>query len=1202
MTRLVLKIFDWLRVHRRCGISIFAIFSIVLVIQFLTINYKEDISDFLPLDSNHQNALKVYQDISGANKMFAIFQYKDTTQSDPDRIVEAVNAFTADLKKRDTTSMVKNLTAQVDMEKMAEVSDFVYDNIPYFLTRSDYARMDSLLADGNYVRNQLAQDKQLLMFPDGGLLSGKIQCDPLNFFTPVVAKLQRSSSLKYEMYDGYIFSPDMKRAIVMMSSPFGSSETEKNARLLSLLESSSGSMAKTFDNIDIHIIGGPAIAVGNASQIKTDSILAVSLSSVLIFLLLLYSFRSFRNLLLIFASITWGALFAFGGLSLIHDNVSIIVIGISSVILGIAVNYPLHVISHLSHTPDIRNALKEIAMPLVVGNITTVGAFLTLVPLQSVALRDLGLFSSFLLIGTILFAIIILPHIVKVSPRVTESHSFISHIGNISLENKPYIVVAVVMLTGLFAYFSFDTQFDANMGHINYMTEEQRQDMAYFQHNMQTASSDRCVYVLSSDSTLDGALDKSQSCQSYLNGLKQTNKVSSLSGCTQFVVSKNEQLSRLALWNEFVRKYDKTISQQLAQYGAEEGFSLSSFTPFLDILHGSYPPKDLHHFDLLSSSVFSSNISVDSVNRRYNVVDVLTVRNGDTGALEKEITDRGLSCFDLTSLNSNIANNLSNNFNYIGWACAFIVFFFLWFSFGSIELAALSFLPMALSWLWILGIMSVCGIQFNIVNIILATFIFGQGDDYTIFMTEGCCYEYAYRKKMLASYKNSIILSALIMFVGIGTLIVAKHPALHSLAEVTIVGMFSVILMAYLFPPLIFNWLVKKKGVYRARPISILPLCNFYYAAFVFFIQLTTVYALGFLLFVVMRCGDRGKALFHRYVQWLYTFDLHHMPTIKYHLENKSNENFDEPALIISNHQSMLDAPCFMSLTSKAVIIADKNASMNMVIRKIFKWLDFITLEDDESLDIQKLKSLKDKGYSIVVFPEGERNKTSSILRFHKGAFYLAEQLDLDIVPVFIHGLNNVLPRNSVSLYPGSISIVVGERIRKNDASYGDSYVSRTKIIHQQYKSEYVEISKRIETASYYRLRLLDCYRYKGIEYINKVKRNLKKTNCYSEWIDNTEYCGNVFVLNGGVGDFPILYALVHPDAQLTVYDKSEDNRRLTTYSADRVVNNIDMVQDEKDMLKRINDCSSKKVYLLSPDGDDIEKYRLLNPIIINLK
>jgi predicted RND superfamily exporter protein len=118
---------------------------------------------------------------------------------------------------------------------------------------------------------------------------------------------------------------------------------------------------------------------------------------------------------------------------------------------------------------------------------------------------------------------------------------------------------------------------------------------------------------------------------------------------------------------------------------------------------------------------------------------------------------------------------------------------------------------MAVSWMGILGIMTLCGMQFNIVNIILATFIFGQGDDYTIFMTEGAVYEATHHRPMLATYKRAIMLSALIMFIGIGSLIVARHPALHSLAEVTIVGMSAVVLMAFVLPPVCLRILHKIK-------------------------------------------------------------------------------------------------------------------------------------------------------------------------------------------------------------------------------------------------------------------------------------------------------------------------------------------------------------------------------------------------------
>ena len=131
----------------------------------------------------------------------------------------------------------------------------------------------------------------------------------------------------------------------------------------------------------------------------------------MILVLLLYALKRFYHLFLIAVSILWGWVFAMGMLSFIYKDISLIVVGISSIILGIAINYPLHLIAHLSATTSIRSALREVAAPLIIGNVTTVGAFLALIPLDAVALRDLGLFSTFLLIGTILFVIMYLPHV-----------------------------------------------------------------------------------------------------------------------------------------------------------------------------------------------------------------------------------------------------------------------------------------------------------------------------------------------------------------------------------------------------------------------------------------------------------------------------------------------------------------------------------------------------------------------------------------------------------------------------------------------------------------------------------------------------------------------------------------------------------------------------------------------------------------------
>ena len=725
----------------------------ILVLLTAGQSYKEDISDFLPLENEQQEAFMEYQNTSSARRIYVIFQSPDNDCQ------PAVDLFSERLERADTAQTINYLQGD-DPEVMQEAMDAIYAQMPYLLTAEDYARIDSMTEASDFIARQLENDKQMLMLPSGGMAALQIRHDPLNLFASVLARQKPTNQANSVM--------------LLIDSPFGASETEHNATLVSMVQQICDSVSLQFPDVSVRLTGGPVIAVGNAQQIKKDSIISITFAVILILFLLWLVFRNVRNLMLIAVTIGWGWLFAMGCLTLVHNDVSIIVIGISSVILGIAVNYPLHLIAHLSHTTDVRTALKEIRIPLVVGNVTTVGAFLALVPLQSVALRDLGLFSAFLLVGTIVFVLVWLPHMVQKGADLSHHcvphsdlqvrepsdirHHCVPHsdlqvrepsairllerLGDVQLENKRWIVGMVVILTVVLGYFSFQTSFDADLRNINYMTDEQRQDMK----------------LLEQPSSITPGTPSSSPCSG--GELGASPKQGRLEG------------SSLTQWNEWRTTKGAALCQQLRQKAAAMGFADDSFDDFYKLMTLTPPP-----------SAFSPQTS------------------------------------DITSA---IVSSLTDNFNYIGWACGAIVFFFLWFSMGSIELALISFLPMAVSWLWILGIMSLLGIQFNVVNIILATFIFGQGDDYTIFMTEGCQYEYAYRRKMLNSYKQSIIISALIMFIGIGSLIVARHPALRSLAEVTIVGMFTVVFMAWLLPTYCFRWLVyDRNGNERRQPITL---------------------------------------------------------------------------------------------------------------------------------------------------------------------------------------------------------------------------------------------------------------------------------------------------------------------------------------------------------------------------------------------
>ena len=257
--------------------------------------------------------------------------------------------------------------------------------------------------------------------------------------------------------------------------------------------------------------------------------------------------------------------------------------------------------------------------------------------------------------------------------------------------------------------------------------------MAYFS----SSSNANQVYAVSSDTLMDGALDKSLQLQPFLCDLQQQGLVADIQSCSQFLCSKAEQAQRLALWHSFIERHGSVLESSVKDAARREGFAQGTFDDFFRLLHTPYGQQAANYFAPLTSTIFTSNLTADSIHRKYNVISVLKVAPDHINDVVSRIDNASLGsyAFDVTSMNSSIATRLSDDFNYIGWACGLIVFFFLWFSLGSFELALLSFLPMAISWIWILGMMALLDIQFNVVNIILATFIFGQGDDYTIFMT-----------------------------------------------------------------------------------------------------------------------------------------------------------------------------------------------------------------------------------------------------------------------------------------------------------------------------------------------------------------------------------------------------------------------------------------------------------------------------------
>ena len=168
-----------------------------------SLRYNEDIYDFLPLSDKQQKAITLYQDISGGKRVVAMFRMKDDKLVNTDRLAEAVDTFAQQIQAHDGRRHVKDLTTQIDFEKYAGITEFVYQNLPLMLSDSDYVRMEHILENPNYVEETLANDVQMIMMPATGFFANNIGNDPLELFTPVMQRLQqRQQSLPFDVDDG----------------------------------------------------------------------------------------------------------------------------------------------------------------------------------------------------------------------------------------------------------------------------------------------------------------------------------------------------------------------------------------------------------------------------------------------------------------------------------------------------------------------------------------------------------------------------------------------------------------------------------------------------------------------------------------------------------------------------------------------------------------------------------------------------------------------------------------------------------------------------------------------------------------------------------------------------------------------------------------------------------------------------------------
>jgi putative phosphoserine phosphatase/1-acylglycerol-3-phosphate O-acyltransferase len=147
-------------------------------------------------------------------------------------------------------------------------------------------------------------------------------------------------------------------------------------------------------------------------------------------------------------------------------------------------------------------------------------------------------------------------------------------------------------------------------------------------------------------------------------------------------------------------------------------------------------------------------------------------------------------------------------------------------------------------------------------------------------------------------------------------------------------------------------------------------------------------------------------------------------------VEGEENLWARRPAVFIFNHQSALDAILMVKLLRRDLTgIGKKEIKRNPIFGPVFTAAGIVFVDRANSAKaIAALEPAVDalrEGRSLVIAPEGTRSRTPRLGRFKKGAFHMAMQAGVPIVPVVFRNVLDALPRDALVVRPATIEAVV---------------------------------------------------------------------------------------------------------------------------------------------------------------------------------
>ena len=827
MTEFCIKIYRFFRNHR-------AVFWVSMIALYAFFGYfaskiylEEDINKLMPSSKNEDGTTKLaFANLRIKDKTFLLFEGKNGASVE--HITEICDAFIDSLESRNaamdsTQQVIGNIFYRLPDDLMLDVIDYMSAHLPAYIDTSVYTRLDAMLTYP-HMKLQMKANHDDLLSPVGSMFPELIQMDPVGLRGLLMEQMKpftEGAAGSYKTLNGHFFVQDSTVCVAFITPMYSATNTGQGSTLFRILNDQIEQFSASAPDVKISYHGTPASGFYNSWRIKSDLKGTIIGSLVLVLIFISICFRNYNTIPLLLLPVVFGTLFGLAAMYFIKGHFSLLALGIGAVVLGVALSYVLHIITHYKYISDPEQVLRDQVKPVCLGCLTTIGSFMGLIFIRTELLQDFGLFAAFTIVGTTFFSLIFLPQFLN--PRKNKlNHRAFAIIDRINAypfdRKKPLlftILAAAIVCIGF--YIAGGTQFDADMHNLGYKAES----TSYSENLLRskTHTGDKQKYFASSGATMEEAIENFEIMAAKLDSLQNIGLVKSYTHTNQIFVPLHVQQERIDAWKNFwTGERLQLVHDLINKTAPEDGLIPDAFSPFFEFATADYEPDALYEASIIPEG-YQSTLMEQSYNDEYLCFTSVRCKNDSIHSKESDynriceaiVSSPNLLVLDTYYYTTDTLIQLNDDFNVLQWVSMLFVLIVLFFSFHfNIKHTLLGFMPILSSWLIVLGVMVIFDVRFNLINIIISTFIFGIGVDYSIFVMNGLIGGKE-NSRLLGYHKTAIFFSAFILIVTVSSMLFAEHPAIKSVGFSTLVGMISAVVISYVVQPAIFRMINKNK-------------------------------------------------------------------------------------------------------------------------------------------------------------------------------------------------------------------------------------------------------------------------------------------------------------------------------------------------------------------------------------------------------